>query len=447
MNRASLLYCGLVFAFAACENDGTPFAPQPAPDTVFVERTDTVIREVVLTDTVTVPGPERVVTVVPDCPDAPSPELPVVEAPEPELPVVEAPTPERPVIKAPSPEQPAANRPDAPHAGTLSFDGRMRVGVVFGREVNDHLDRPGIRPAVDALAEAAAPVRVYYLQGADFVTERDPASGVQPLPPAQYDGSLPWGVYSNKVRMANLRDAGVRNPLVSTEAFRPREPWTWKYFDAGEWVGPWVRRFVTVNNDVWGVGQWTWQIASEPWNERWPAYARALLDGYLSVPDSLRPRIAYAALPVSQGDSRVLADGYPTNGFWPGTLSEFVLPEWRPHVDVLTVHAYPLDFSVPGVWTSAKIEASIEEGLAADRWRDEHLPSAELWVTEYGAPFSAPWSIDYYRRTYDAWDEAGIERAYVYSLKSIDGGAHFVESYILDDATGARHPAFKALVR
>lgn len=449
---------------AACETDGVaPGGTSVRIDTLYTDsvgvaealvraRPDTVrVPRAIVRDTTIiyeeVPGPERIVRV-----EVPGPVRidSVLFCPEPDQLVVDGsgpvdrPSPP-PVLDDPTPE------PDTTDVGTLDFGGELRVGVVFGREVNDHFskaDRVHLRPAMRKLVKAGVPMRVYYLMGADFVAERDVSSGVHQIPPVEYDPSLPWGVYSNAARMRALYDAGVRNPLISTEAFRPGNAWTWKYFDTGDWIGPWLRRFVAINNAIWGPGNYTWQIASEPWDARWPAYAEEMLEAYLSIPEDQRPRIAYAALPVSQGGGKVLADGYPTNGWWPGTLSEFVLPSWRPYVDVLTVHAYPLRYDSGKralVWDEDKIQASIDEALVADRWRDQFMPQAKLRVTETGAPFRAPWSVDYYREAYRQWSAAGVEAFDIYSLVSIDGGEHFEEAYILDDETGVIHPALDAL--
>ena len=350
---------------------------------------------------------------------------------------------------APAPESPQPPEGDA-----------IDIGVVYGPEVTDNL-RPGVWPGYPDVVPLS---RVYVGIRKDF-QDADLGDPSLPVAPVADDGALdhslglPWGVYSNVARMTDLREAGVRRPLISPESFHSNPHWTWKYLRPDDWTGgradreeasvrvaQWYVRHVRNMNLVWGVGQWKSHLASEPWADpeaegveadyfQW--YMRALLDGFLLLDPDERPEIYYPALPIGQGSAKLQSDGFPTNGFYAGTLTDYVLPEWREHIDVLTFHAYALssrqrpDGSWELYFDEAKIDYAVSIGLEAVRFRDAVLPHAAVACTEHGAPFDALWAGRFYAECRLRWSAAGIREAYVYSLRRIKGGEHFEVAYLI----------------
>ena len=354
-------------------------------------------------------------------------------------------------------EPPALERPGAPTPPTLdeALDeisepvarGEMLVGVTAGLQTYETGNWP------DLWADSIPLARLYYLIEHDFDTER-PIE--QPLPaaaPVPYDGTKPWYVYSNKHRHDNAARRGMRRPLVSTENhFRDAiggkgvgvDDWTWKYYRPEDWgakpewrrerIVAWVsRQFIPNMNAAWGVGGWDWQIASESWDERWPEYAGYLLDGYLATPEALRPRVIYAAMPVGQGSAKLDDEGYRTNGYFPGSFSDFVLERWRPYIHALTFHTYPLEWD-SSKWGFNWLDDTAEvlaDAAEVVRWRDANMPGVEVWCTEFGCDYDGGYAERWYAEVIAGFEELGLARAYVFSYRKYNGTAgHFTHSHM-----------------
>lgn len=318
----------------------------------------------------------------------------------------------------------------------------LPLGVVFGVETSDHAD--------DVFGSIAVPrdVRYYYLMDKD-----EPANpSIQPVGLNRRDSSLPYqATYGNYDRLRKLHSLGIRNPLISTEAYIPGGHWTWKYLSLDTFtehhVSNWVARFVHNVNAVFGVGGWKWQMASEPWDkDKWPVYLRRLFDAWSSLPEDVRPRLVSPAIPIGQGTDRSDADGFTLNDHYDGNLREFLPDYLLPHLDAIAGHTYPLRGTSKGpVWDKSKVEECIEKGLYIGQVRDILAPNARALVTEFGCPFDWDNNFGFYRACADRW-AGSIQGAYAYSLQTIRGGEHFERSYLTVPSEAVTNSAYSLLV-
>jgi len=287
-----------------------------------------------------------------------------------------------------------------PETETPINNRKLLVGTTNGPETHDHLK-------VFKHLELSAINRAYYLLEKDFPKMTVPKDHIVKLIPTKEGGTVDFKgydnypdtvlkdetekqyysrVYGNFVRMKNFFEATYKGyPLmISTETivgpdgkFRTfpnknhyTEEWTKKTITA------WVEHFIHKMNIACGIGNWIWQLSSEPWDEDWQQIQRWYVEAWLDIYPSIRPKLATAALPIGQDETFPIG----SNKYFGRPLTEYVPEDLRPYFSIVCFHAYAL--TSRNEWTDNP-EIPIAVGEQAIKFRNKYMPHCEVSCTEH----------------------------------------------------------------